>query len=98
MARKLADTPANLLTPTIFACQAEEILGKKPNVEVFVRNKAWAEEQKMNAFLSVAQGSSQPPVFLEIHYNGKNDSSNPIVFVGKYINCVAYENSTFRSR
>ncbi|XP_048338205.1 cytosol aminopeptidase-like [Sphaerodactylus townsendi] len=40
----------------------------------------------MRSFLSVAKGSEEPPVFLEIHYRGSNNSQEPpLVFVGKGI-------------
>lgn len=53
----------------------------------------------MGSFLSVAKGSDEPPVFLEIHYKGSpNASDPPLVFVGKGITfdrfvltlCVSY--------
>lgn len=38
----------------------------------------------MGAFLSVAKGSDEPPVFLEIHYTGSQTPNDPpLVFVGK---------------
>ena len=50
------------------------------------RPKSWIEEQEMGSFLSVAKGSEEPPVFLEIHYKGSpNASEPPLVFVGKGI-------------
>lgn len=40
----------------------------------------------MGAFLSVSKGSEEPPVFLELHYNGSPDSTQaPLVLVGKGI-------------
>ncbi|OWK06978.1 LAP3 [Cervus elaphus hippelaphus] len=48
--------------------------------------ESWIEEQEMGSFLSVAKGSEEPPVFLEIHYKGSpNASEPPLVFVGKGI-------------
>ena len=81
-ARQLADTPANLMTPTIFSeevCRVLTDLG----VKVQVHDKEWAEQKKMGSFLSVSRGSCEPPKFVEIHYNGADDESKPIVFVGK---------------
>ena len=31
-----------------------------------MRDRSWAESMKMGSFLSVADGSEQPPVFLEV--------------------------------
>lgn len=39
------------------------------------------EEQEMGSFLSVAKGSEEPPVFLEIHYKGSPNASEPPVGV-----------------
>ncbi|XP_030750222.1 cytosol aminopeptidase-like isoform X2 [Sitophilus oryzae] len=80
IARRLADTPANLLTPTIFADRAQEILSPL-GIDVKVYDQKWAEGQKMGAFLSVAKGSVEPPKFLEISYNKRD--CNPFVLVGK---------------
>ena len=54
-------------------------------VVVFLtRDRSWAEEKKMGAFLSVGKGSSEPSVFLEMKYFGAEDTmSSPLVFVGK---------------
>ena len=36
----------------------------------------------MNAFLSVAKGSVEPPIFLEVEYQG-GDNSQHVAIVGK---------------
>lgn len=49
-------------------------------------DKAWAEKKGMGSYLSVAQGSAQPPVFIEVTYNGSsNEDDQPICLVGKGI-------------
>ncbi|KAJ9585780.1 hypothetical protein L9F63_002417 [Diploptera punctata] len=84
LARQFTDTPANLMTPTYFAQNAVEVLCKSGiNVEVKVRG--WAETQKMGAFLSVAKGSCEPPIFLEISYYGAAYDERPVVLIGKGI-------------
>ncbi|XP_017948259.1 cytosol aminopeptidase isoform X1 [Xenopus tropicalis] len=85
LARHLMEAPANYITPTKFAETFEQRLANMgSNVKVFTRSKQWIEEQQMGAFLSVAKGSEEPPVFLEIHYSGSSDASQPpLVFVGK---------------
>ncbi|CAH1954149.1 unnamed protein product [Acanthoscelides obtectus] len=84
LARQLMDTPANLMTPTSFAQNAVEVLCKSGvNVEVKVRG--WAETQKMYAFLAVAQGSCEPPIFLELSYYGACRDERPVVLIGKGI-------------
>lgn len=84
IARKLADTPSNLLTPTIFAEQVQDMLGSV-GVDVKVYDKTWAENQKMFSFLCVAKGSVEPPKFLEITYNNADKGIPPYVLVGELI-------------
>ncbi|XP_013778400.1 cytosol aminopeptidase-like [Limulus polyphemus] len=84
LARTLMETPANIMTPTRFAEHAEEVLSDK-GVSVIKRDKAWAESKKMEAFLSVAKGSEEPPVFLELAYHGIDKGVKPLVIVGKGI-------------
>lgn len=84
LARQLMDSPANLMTPTAFAQNSVEVLCKSGvNVEVKVRG--WAETQKMFAFLAVAQGSCEPPIFLELSYYGASRDERPVVLIGKGI-------------
>ena len=82
--RRLAEMPANLMTPTIFGEFAKDLLAPFSNVTVFVHDKQWAESKRMGSFLSVAKGSAEPPKFLKIHYNNKPESK-PFVLVGKGI-------------
>ncbi|KAL1117959.1 hypothetical protein AAG570_004270 [Ranatra chinensis] len=82
LARQLMETPANLLTPTAFSLSALEVLTKSGvNVELKVRN--WAKLRNFNAFLAVANGSCQPPIFLEASYEGCDPDIPPIVLIGK---------------
>ncbi|XP_012288936.1 cytosol aminopeptidase isoform X2 [Orussus abietinus] len=82
-ARKLADTPANLMTPTIFSEQVSSVLSAL-GVQVQVHDKAWAEQKGMGSFLSVARGSCEPPKFLEIAYKGAQEpTQQPVALVGK---------------
>lgn len=82
LARRLMEAPASFLTPTQFCEEARQALAGLP-VQVEVRDRSWAEEKGMGSFLSVAQGSAQPPKFLELHYKGGEEGASPAVFVGK---------------
>ena len=82
LTRRLMEAPASFLTPTQFCEEAKHSLAGLP-VELYVRDKIWAEERGMGSFLSVAQGSAQPPKFLEMHYRGGEEGAAPAVFVGK---------------
>lgn len=64
---------------------------------VFDRDRAWAESMKMGSFLSVCNGSDEPPKFLELHYEGLPDVKECVALVGKGITfdrfvkkCVIY--------
>lgn len=84
IARRLMETPANILTPTNFAQEAVNCL-EGLGVEVMPRTYEWAKERNMNAFLSVSRGSGEPPVFLELMYRGKglDGDEKPLAIVGK---------------
>lgn len=79
------ETPANLMTPTIFCETVKEKFAGIPNVEFIVRDEDWAKKENMHLFLSVSAGSSQPPKFVEIHYNGNPASKKMVALVGKGI-------------
>jgi len=83
-ARTLMETPANYMTPTIFAQQAKNEL-EPISVEVEAHDPSWIKEQNMGSFLSVSHGSAENPVFLEMSYNnaGAENTDSPIVLVGK---------------
>lgn len=81
--RRLMEMPANLMTPTIFAKTVAD-MAVPLGVKVIAHDRKWAEEQKMFSFLSVTNGSEQPPVFLEMHYN-KAPDTQPLALVGKGI-------------
>ncbi|KAG9126961.1 hypothetical protein FRC07_001260, partial [Ceratobasidium sp. 392] len=90
LARELMELPANMLTPTLFCDRIKKEFEGIKNVELIVREKAWAEEKGMASSSNISfwgpKGSSEPPKFLEIHYKGASDSNaQPLVFVGKGI-------------
>jgi len=82
LARRLMETPANILTPTQFAQEAVTAL-EPLGVEVLVRSYEWAKNRSMGAFLSVTRGSQEPPVFLELIYRGSRDRERHLALVGK---------------
>jgi aminopeptidase len=53
-------------------------------VQVSVRDKDWIETKKMNAFLTVAKGSCETPLFLEMGYCAGNTEDKPVVLTGQY--------------
>merc|ERR1711915_845506 len=81
-ARQLMEAPANFLTPTQFCIEAERELNGLP-VDFVIRDEEWAKSMEMGSFLSVSRGSIEPAKFLEMKYNGSDESSSPVVLVGK---------------
>jgi len=84
LARDLGNLPGNICTPTHLAERAQALaqeLGFK--CEVFDRAKL--EELKMGSFLSVTNGSDQPPKFIVLEYFGGPKKQRPLVLVGKGI-------------
>lgn len=84
-ARFLGDTPANLMTPTIFVEYAEDFLNDLKEIHVEVFDSQFMKDNKMNLLLSVAQGSEQEPKLLKITYKGRNSEEVDIGLVGKGI-------------
>lgn len=56
VARMLMTTPANLMTPKLFAEEVAYLLAGLENVDIEVHDEEWAKRQNMNSFLSVAKG------------------------------------------
>lgn len=56
LARSLMETPANLMTPKIFAEEIAYLLAGLEKVEVIVRDEEWASRQGMNSLIGVAKG------------------------------------------
>ena len=80
LARELADTPPNDLTPMALGERAREVGG----VEVQVHGREWLAEQGMGAFLAVAQGSDHEPAMIVARYDGGGDE--PLLgLVGKAV-------------
>lgn len=78
--RDLANTPAQIATPTKLAEIAKNIEG----VETKVFDKEEVERMGMGAYLAVGQGSVQPPKFIHMKYTGKNVKKK-IALIGKGI-------------
>jgi leucyl aminopeptidase len=84
LAREVANRPGNHCTPTMLGEQAEE-LGRAMKLKVEVLGRKEIEKIGMGSFLSVAQGSDEPPRFIVLRYDGAADGEPPVVLVGKGI-------------
>ncbi|WUR14881.1 leucyl aminopeptidase [[Empedobacter] haloabium] len=84
LTKDLGNLSPNVCTPTYLAETAKK-LGKdyKFNVEVLERKQL--EALKMGSFLSVTNGSEQPPKFIVMKHMGGKPKDAPVVLVGKGI-------------
>ncbi|XP_017077502.1 cytosol aminopeptidase [Drosophila eugracilis] len=82
LARRLSDTPANMMTPSIFAQAAVDALCPC-GVSVEVRSMDWIEDMNLNSFLMIAKGSCEPPLLLECSYCGTSPEDRPILLLGQ---------------
>jgi len=82
--RDMANEPANLMTPTVIATRAQQIASDL-GIECRIIERAEAERLGMGSYLSVAQGSIQPPKFIVLTYNGAKTKGRYIGLVGKGI-------------
>lgn len=81
-ARDLVNTPANIITPTRIAEEANKI-AKENKLKITVLGRKEMEKLGMNALLSVARGSVQEPKLIITEYNPAGKET--IVIVGKGI-------------
>jgi leucyl aminopeptidase len=86
MARDLGNMPGNLCTPTYLGERAKELAVEFPDIKVTILERKECEELGMGSFLSVTNGSDQPPRFIVFEYmKSKKGSAKPCVLVGKGI-------------
>ena len=84
LARELGNLPGNHCTPTILANEARK-MARANGLKIEVLDKKQIESLGMGSFLSVAQGSDEPPRFIVMHYQGAAKAQAPLVLVGKGI-------------
>jgi len=86
LARDLGNLPPNVCTPTYLAERAQQLGVEYPEIAVRVLERKECEELGMGSFLSVTNGSEQPPRFIVLEYmQAAKKQAKPIVLVGKGI-------------
>ena len=80
--RGLQVLPGNHLPPRKLADAAAE-LARRHGHTIVVLDKPAIEREGMGALLAVAQGSSEDPRFIVLEYQGAEDSTAPVVLIGK---------------
>nr|WP_307719432.1 leucyl aminopeptidase [Massilia cavernae] len=84
LCKELGNLPANICTPGYLATAAKQLGGEHGfNVEVHERKQL--EKLKMGCFLSVTNGSTEPPKFIVLRHMGGARNEAPVVLVGKGI-------------
>ena len=84
LAKDLGNLPGNICTPSYLA-QCAQDLAREAGFDCKVLERADCEALKMGSFLSVADGSRQPPKFIVMEYHGGEKDEKPIVLIGKGI-------------
>jgi leucyl aminopeptidase len=84
LARDLGNLPANICTPAHLAERARAV-AQELGFQCQVLDRPQIEELKMGSFLSVTNGSEQPPKFIILEYSGAGKKQKPLVLVGKGI-------------
>ena len=80
--RDLGNTPGNDMTPTILAREAKRVASEqKLGIEVW--GPAEMKKERMGAFLSVAQGSVEPPALVHLTYRPRGKARAKVALVGK---------------
>ncbi len=85
-AKRLGNLPANVCTPNFLASQARR-LAREWKLRVQVLDRRQIAALGMGSFLSVSNGSDQPPRLIVLRYQGGagRGFANPIALVGKGI-------------
>ena len=84
LTKELGNLPANVCTPTYLANTAKKMAREfKLTAEILDRKQLQA--LKMGSFLSVTNGSVEPPKFIVLKHSGGKAKDAPIVLVGKGI-------------
>ena len=82
-AKDLGNLPGNVCTPRYLAERAQELARQFPDVKVTVLERAQIEALGMGSFLSVTNGSDEPPRFIVLEYEQSPRKQKPLVLVGK---------------
>ena len=83
-ARDLVNEPAGSMTPSRLAERAVE-MAERTGLGVRVLDEAQMRKERMFALLGVAQGSDEPPRFIELTYEPTGRARGHVALVGKGI-------------
>lgn len=83
LARRLQDTPANLMRPRDLVAEARKIARDSAEVTVRIIDEKEMKKQGMGALLAVSQGSSEPAYLIHLTYKPKKKAKKRVCLVGK---------------
>jgi leucyl aminopeptidase len=83
--KDLGNTPPNVCTPAWLAGQARALAREHASIKVKVLERPAMKKLGMGSFLSVAQGSRQPPKLIVLEYLHGAKNGKPVALVGKGI-------------
>lgn len=81
-ARDLVNEPPNILTPVELAHRAGQ-MAQELGLEAEIWDERQIQQAGMGAFYGVAQGSANPPRFIQLTYKPQNPAARVIALVGK---------------
>lgn len=84
LTKDLGNLPANICTPTHIANTAKK-LAKDFKLGIEILDRKQMQALNMGSFLSVANGSDEPPKFIVLKYLAGKAKDAPVVLVGKGI-------------
>ncbi len=84
-ARRLADLPGNICTPSYLAQQARKLARDNARLSTTILEESKMRELGMGSLLSVSAGSDQPAKLIVMNYKGGKPGDKPYVLVGKGI-------------
>jgi leucyl aminopeptidase len=84
LCRRLAWGPANYVTPTRLAEEAER-LEREAGVKARIIDMEEAERIGLHSFLAVAQGTDEPPKFIIMEHGAEKEEADTVALIGKGI-------------
>lgn len=84
-ARRLADLPGNICTPSYLAKAARKLATDNAKLSTTIVEEKKMRELGMGSLLSVTAGTDQPAKLIVMNYKGGKASEKPYVLVGKGI-------------
>lgn len=82
LTKNLANMPGNVCTPSYLADAARQ-LADEHAIDCQILERSDMEKLGMNALLSVARGTHQPPKFIVLHYRGQEAEKSAVKVAGK---------------